>query len=839
MARFMPLCAAGKGVWHAYTRTQYQSAVRQIAAQPTLCLNLVRGYATDKKKGKGSQPSSETDIRKVRNIGIIAHIDAGKTTTTERMLFYSGYTKRIGNVDEGDTVMDYLPAERNRGITITSAAISFDWNSHRVNLIDTPGHADFTFEVIRSIRVLDGAVTVLDGVEGVEAQTEKVWHQAKSMGIPRIIFVNKMDREGAGFGRTVREVAGKLQAKTAVINMPMFRAEIVDGMTVARSCGIIDVIEMKAIEWAPNTDGREFKVLELTGEHLEEATKARVALVETLAELDDDMIEKFLEADDDHMAIASADIKKALRRCTLANKLVPVLSGASFRNIGVQPLLDAVIDYLPSPADRPSPIMKSTDPKIPDVPLAKAGTGSALAFKVIHDGHTGKILVFVRVYSGTLITHSKIFNTSNRTEERALQLSRMYADSSVRIDSIPEGHIGVISGTKEVRTGDTIIFSSKGQGPSIPQNQLRSMQLLPIDIPSPVFFASIEPRTASDQKPLDDGLATLLREDPSLQLSVDDETGQTQLSGMGELHLEISRDRLINDLKVNAHVGKIQIAYKESVDPRYVQSTPARYEYSRVLKAGSVSAAATVSIRGIPDDLEFADDSLKAELARSTQLPENNYLTLPEGYELSHSKIDIKDLRTALQNGVSSGLFHGKKYGLPVHSVLVSVSDIELPLDLDSAAPLAQALRFAISAVMDSVPEESRNLMEPVMDVTVIVDDEDIGSVMSDISSARSGRVYALEDESASRPTQDDTEYIDPNLVYSPPDTTLHLSKHNLRRTLDKKLIKAKVPLNEMVGYLKFLRSMTQGRGSFVMAFDRYERASKDRTESIWAKQYE
>lgn len=742
-------------------------------------------------------------------------------------------------MDEGDTVMDYLPAERNRGITITSAAITFDWNNHRVNLIDTPGHADFTFEVIRSIRVLDGAVTVLDGVEGVEAQTEKVWHQAKNMGIPRIIFVNKMDREGAGFGRTVREVAGKLQAKTAVINIPMFKSEMVDRMTTAKLCGIIDIIEMKSIEWMPGTDGREFAVADLTGENLEEAKKARVSLVETLAELDEQMVETFLEVDDDHMAIAPKDIKAALRRCTLENRVVPVLSGASFRNIGVQPLLDAVIDYLPSPADRPSPIMRSSNAKIRDLPVAQANAGSALAFKVIHDNHTGKILVFVRVYSGTLTAYDKIFNTSSRTEERALQLSRMYADSSIKIDSIPEGHIGVISGTKEVRTGDTIIFETQGKKPSIPRDQLRTMQLLPIDIPSPVFFASIEPKTASDSKPLEIALETLLREDPSLKISVDEETGQTQLSGMGELHLEISRDRLINDLKVNAHVGKIQIAYKEGIDPRYSANKPTIFEYSRAVKNGIVSAKATISIRGVPEDLEFADEAFKQELSNSKALPESNYLTISPELELAHPKIDLKDIQLAIENGVSSGLFHGKKYGLPVNSVQVSIMDINIPPELDSAAPLAPALRFAVSAAMEEVPPDMKVLMEPVMDVTVIVDEEDIGSVMSDISSARSGRVYALDDDSASRPEEDDAEYIDPNLVYSPPDTTLHLSKHNIRKTLDKKLIKAKVPLNEMVGYLKFLRSMTQGRGSFIMAFDRYERVAKDRTESVWAKEFE
>ncbi|KAK9367951.1 P-loop containing nucleoside triphosphate hydrolase protein [Lipomyces kononenkoae] len=796
-----------------------------------------RGYAVGQKKAK-EESGLETDIRRVRNIGIIAHIDAGKTTTTERMLYYSGYTKRIGNVDEGDTVMDYLPAERDRGITITSAAISFDWNAHRINLIDTPGHADFTFEVIRSIRVLDGAVTVLDGVEGVEAQTEKVWHQAQEMKIPRIVFVNKMDREGAGFGRAVREIVGKLSARTCIINMPLFKKVIENGLSTAKFCGVIDVLEMKSIECVPDTDGREFIVRDLVDEEFDEAKKARVALVETLAELDDDMVEKFLEVDDDHMAISSRDIKTALRKCTLNNQVVPVLCGASFRNIGVQPLLDATVDYLPSPVDRPPATLKTGTTELS---ITDTDVGYALAFKVVHDNHSGKMLVFIRVYSGTLRRLDKIYNTSNSTEEKALKLSRMYADASVDIDMIHEGHIGVITGTKDVRTGDTIMFGyekSKSRSNRKLKQDMMSLQLNPISVPSPVFFASVEPKTISDTRPMELGLQMLLREDPSLHVSVDEETSQTHLSGMGELHLEIASDRLVRELKVNAHVGKIQISYRESIENNLTPGAPVSYTYKGVNKGSETSSTVSLVLRPIPEDLDWGHQDLKEQLQTSIALGDNNFLTFDNEYDFAHPNVSADDASAALRVGVIAGLLHGKRFGLPMHSVQVVVKIVELPLEQDSAAPVTPAARFAIARFLESIPLESKVLMEPVMDVTVIVDEEDIGNVMSDISSARSGRVYALEDEHRKESSLADNEYIDPDRVYSPPDYTLHLSKHNIRRELQKKLIRAKVPLNEMVGYLKYLRAMTQGRGSFLMSFDRYERASKERATSIWQNHY-
>ncbi|KAK9458874.1 P-loop containing nucleoside triphosphate hydrolase protein [Lipomyces oligophaga] len=823
------LLISGFSNWQAIPRRKWSVNLQRTYAKPS--------FAESTKQNPKTEQSIE--LERVRNLGIIAHIDAGKTTTTERMLFYSGFTARIGNVDEGDTVMDYLPAERDRGITITSAAITFDWNKHRLNLIDTPGHADFTFEVIRAIRVLDGAVTVLDGVEGVEAQTEKVWNQASEVGIPRIVFVNKMDREGAGFGRTVREIVGKLQARTCIINMPLWKTVVEQSMTSEKLCGIIDVVEMKAIEYIPDTNGVQFIVSELKDDNLSEATKARTALVETLADLDDEMVEKFLEADGDHMGISSCDIKAALRRCTLSNSAVPVLCGASFRNIGVQPLLDAVVDYLPSPLDRPEATlssMESLSKKPADqLTVQEANIGCALAFKVIHDTRTGKVLVFVRVYSGVLDSFSKLYNTTNQVEERATKLSRMYADKSVDIKSIPAGHIGVISGTSKIRTGDTLIWSSSKGGI---QAKLKRHQLLPITIPSPVFFASVEPKTASDAKPLEIGLETLLREDPSLKVSVDDETGQIHLSGMGELHLEIACGKLINDLRVNAHISKIQIAYRESIDLKCPAIAPSTYEYSKMIKGLTQTVLATVVIQPTPEDLdqlELTDSAFASQLASAQKLSENNYLTVDSTVSLEHPIIPLHDISSAIPIAVEAGLFRGKKYNLQLHYISLTLQELEISPDLDSLTPIFPAIRFAVSQAIDSIPDKFCTLLEPIMDVVIIVSEEDVGSVMADLSSARAGKVYALDDE-LSVPSSSSS--LDPNTIYAPPDTTIHLSTHNLRKNLSKKLIRAKVPLGEMVGYLKYLRAMTQGRGSFLMSFDRYERVSKDRAEHIWENLY-
>ncbi|KAK9471939.1 P-loop containing nucleoside triphosphate hydrolase protein [Dipodascopsis tothii] len=760
---------------------------------------------------------------KVRNIGIIAHIDAGKTTTTERMLYYSGLTKRIGDVDEGDTIMDYLPAERARGITITSAAITFDWNGHRINLIDTPGHADFTFEVTRSIRVLDGAVTVLDGVAGVEAQTEKVWRQTSELGIPKIVFVNKMDRDGAGFGRTVREVATKLGIRTCIVNMPLFRPAVDRGLTVNKFVGVIDVLDLRALEWRDG-DGQELAVRELTAEERVEATKARTALVETLTELDDGLVEKFLELED-YDAIPSADVRAALRRCTLDNRAVPVLCGASFRNIGVQPLMDAVIEYLPGVDERPAAVVRA-GADAPPVPVDEADIGCALAFKVIHEPRDKSMLVFVRVYAGTLGRGAKFFNTASKAEERVLKLVRMYADRQVEVDEIEAGNIGVISGVKGVRTGDTLLFKRAGSTNYVTKKNARtlgSLHLNPIAVPPPVFFAAVEPASLAEQKPVNDALEILLREDPSLHVSTDPDSGQLLLSGMGELHLEIATDRLVNDLRAKAQVGRIQISYRESFAVAQGASGPHTH---RVPGAeAEPETAVTAELAAVAEDVEYEPETAAA-LRRAIALADNNYVTIAG--RLSHAHLPADQLENSVVAGVSSALARGRLRSLPLHSIHVTVAAVDLPPEAKSTNALSIASRMAVEACIDAMAASARVFMEPCMDVAVTVDEDDVGTVMNDLSSARAGRIYAFEDDAAGPAAA----AVDAASVYTPPDDTMYLAKGG-SAAAPKRVIRAKVPLREMVGYLKFLRSMTKGRGNFVMNFDRYERVARDRAHAI------
>lgn len=508
--------------------------------------------------------SAAEALDRTRNIGIIAHIDAGKTTTTERMLYYSGFTRRIGDVDEGSTVTDFLPAERARGITIQSAAITFHWPPgpatgeentvtvkdlqekgvprstvpHTINLIDTPGHADFTFEVMRSLRILDGAVCILDGVAGVEAQTEQVWHQASTYRIPRLVYVNKLDREGAAFGRTVREVGSRLGGWPSVCQIPWFEGG--NGHFV----GVADVINLHGLRWNEGGDGKSVKVLSLKQLDQEESQlagelrRARVALVELLSEHDEEMVEKFFEHSEDHMAVPSPDILASLRRCLLekpSSRIIPVFAGASFKNIGVQPLLDAVVNLLPSPPETRDPevsiagvkgglqrllsgdlLVEQTDKagnkqkKNPTAVQAESQTsveklqGCSLAFKVVNDPKRG-MLVYVRVYSGSLDRNTTLFNTNLNVSERVPRLLKMYANDAVEVDSIPAGHIGVVVGLKHARTGDTLVSYAGHR--STPPEPLNTLQLRPIDVPPPVFFAGVEPHSLSEEKRLQESLA--------------------------------------------------------------------------------------------------------------------------------------------------------------------------------------------------------------------------------------------------------------------------------------------------------------------------------------------
>ena len=854
----------------------------------------------------------QTDtLDRTRNIGIIAHIDAGKTTTTERMLFYSGFTRRIGDVDEGSTVTDFLPAERARGITIQSAAITFHWPpgegadgqqvdrdpnlprsavSHTINLIDTPGHADFTFEVLRSLRILDGAVCILDGVAGVEAQTEQVWHQASTYNIPRIIYVNKLDRDGAAFGRTVREVSSRLAVYPAVCQTPWF-----DGGNGA-FVGVADAVNLQGLRYKAGDDGRSVKMLNLEQLETEEPSlaqelrRARIALVELLSEKDDAIVEEFFECDEDHLAVSPKSIIDSLRRCVLdqSTRVIPVFAGASFRNMGVQPLLDSVVNLLPSPPESPDPevsiggvtgglrrllsgdlILEQNEKSAASVKGKKKKKASALtdpkdaisklqscalAFKVVNDPKRG-VLVYVRVYSGSLDRNSLLFNTNLHLSERAPRLLKMYANDAVEVDSIPAGHIGVVVGLKHARTGDTLL-SYAGNKPTPPE-PLTSLQLRPINVPPPVFFTSVEPHSLSEEKRMHETLALLLREDPSLHVSMDEESGQTLLSGMGELHLEIARDRLINDLKAKASMGHIEISYRETVlgASNAITKTFDREVAGRRGKAGCTAIIEPIDGRDISDAAD--EDTLLAETVEGNQI-----LIRAPGLQVERSSrndeevspflppgLDLSSLRAALQNGALAALARGPQFTFPMHNtrttLILNPEEHLFGNDTTTSALSAAARQATSAALRDLLAGAGTVMMEPVMNVIISVDEASLGSVVHDISSSRGGHIISLDEEvplsatdASGTPTDDNPPPIDPKRIYAPPDPfeTPSVGVEIPVSVSRPRTITAKVPLKEMVGYLKHLRSLTAGRGTFVMSVDRFENMSAPRQKAVLAE---
>ncbi|OKL57530.1 Ribosome-releasing factor 2, mitochondrial [Talaromyces atroroseus] len=873
------------------------------------------------------------DLEKTRNIGIIAHIDAGKTTTTERMLYYSGFTRRIGDVDEGSTVTDFLPAERARGITIQSAAITFHWPpptaqeaskspsvqeldaqnlprsraSHTVNLIDTPGHADFTFEVLRSLRILDGAVTILDGVAGVEAQTEKVWHQASVYQIPRIVYVNKLDRDGAAFGRTVREVGSRLQGWPAVCQIPWFEGGN------GRFTGIADVVTLQGLLWKEGGDGKSVKVFDLANLEnedkslAEELKRARIALIELLSEHDEDMVEKFFDYEEDHLAVPPMDIIRSLRKCLLgsaAQRIIPVFAGSSFRNMGVQPLLDAVNNLLPGPSEssdpeitlgntkgrlgsllngelslQQSPKATTTTPKstqkkkLAVVPalvepqnLAASLESCALAFKVVSDPKRG-VLVYVRVYSGSLNRGCNLYNTNLHVTERVPRLFKMYANDAVEVESIHAGHIGVVVGLKYARTGDTLITTMGNK--ATPPEPLNTLQLRPIDVPPPVFFASIEPHSLSEEKNMQDALALLLREDPSLHVTVDEDSGQTLLSGMGELHLEIARDRLVNDFKAKASMGRIEIGYRECP---LSQSSPVTKIFDKEIAGRKGKAGCTAVVEPFDPELEVAEGVSEAQDVIFDDTIEGNRIIIcapginvvrdRKGKEESSAlppQVDVNSFRTSLFNGALSALARGPQFTFPMHSTKVTlICNVAEHLfgSESSASALSASARLATQGALRGLVATSQSnnnsstgsgtaVMEPVMNVIISVDEGSLGAVVHDISSARGGHIVSLDEEmpiTASIGNQNnspeaDQPPIDINKIYAPPDpfeTPSVAGGLPIQASANQpRTITAKVPLKEMVGYLKHLRSLSAGRGTFVMNVDRFERMSTPRQKAV------
>ena len=679
-----------------------------------------------------STTASRIALDRVRNIGIMAHIDAGKTTTTERILYYTGRTHKMGEVHEGAATMDWMAQEQERGITITSAATTAEWRDHRINIIDTPGHVDFTVEVERSLRVLDGAVAVFDAVAGVQPQSETVWRQADKYKVPRIVFINKMDRTGADFFKSVQSIVDKLGANPVPIQIPIGQEE--------HHRGVVDLVEMKAITYEDDL-GEKFSVGEIPVELTEQASEYHHLLIDAIAEHDDELTETYLT---DESLVTSEMIKRALRAGTLADALTPVLLGSAFKNKGVQPLLDGVIDYLPSPLDVPS--VGGIDPKTEATLTRDADPSapfSALAFKVMTDPFVGKLTYF-RVYSGTLKSGDRVLNTTTGKMERISRILQMHANHREERDEITAGEIAAGVGLKSTTTGDTLAIDSA------------PIVLERMTFPEPVISVAIEPKTKGDQDKLGTGLARLAEEDPTFRVTGDEETGQTLIAGMGELHLEIIVDRLMREFKVDANVGRPQVAYRETI------SIPAeKIQGKFVRQTGGSGQYGDAVINLLPQTpgagYEFEDKIVGGKI--------------PKEY--------IKPIDEGIREAMNSGILAG----YPVVDVKVELIDGSYH-DVDSSE---RAFKIAGSmAFKEAMKRAKPKLLEPTMAVEVVTPEDFLGDVMGNLNSRR-GRIEEMN------PMGNATT------------------------------IKASVPLSEMFGYATDVRSMTQGRATFTMQFDRYE----------------
>jgi elongation factor G len=638
----------------------------------------------------------QVPLGRTRNIGIMAHIDAGKTTLTERILYYTGRNYKIGEVHEGAATMDWMEQEQERGITITSAATTCIWHDHWINIIDTPGHVDFTVEVERSLRVLDGAVAVFDGVAGVEPQSETVWRQADRYRVPRICFINKLDRTGADFYADVQSIVDRLGANPLVVQLPIGKE--------ASFTGVVDLIEMKAHFWRGD-DGRVWDTGDIPADLLGKANEWRGKMLEVAAEADEKLLEKYLE----DLEITPDEIRQAVRAGTIDQLFVPVLCGSAFKNKGVQPLLDAVIEYLPSPADLPSihGFKPGHEGVVLERPMSDAEPFAALAFKIMSDPHVGKLTYF-RVYSGHAAKGETVLNTTNGKKERIGRILRMHANHREDIDEVYTGDIVATVGLKNTTTGDTLA------DPRSPI-QLESMQF-----PAPVISVAIEPKTKSDEERLSDSLHRLSEEDPTFLVRTDEESGQTIIAGMGELHLEILVDRLLREFKVVANVGKPQVAYRETikgpvskVEGKYIRQSGGKGQYGHVV--------INLEPTGPGGGYEFVDQ------VTGGRIPREYIPSVDDGIE------------EALENGILAGY--------PVVDVRAILIDGSYH-DVDSSE---MAFKIAGSiAVQEAAKRAGMKLLEPIMEVEVVTPDEYMGSVVGDLS-ARRGKVDEMGQRGTSR----------------------------------------------------------------------------------------
>jgi len=691
------------------------------------------------------------DLALVRNIGIMAHIDAGKTTTTERILFYTGINYKIGEVHDGAATMDWMEQEQERGITITSAATTCHWNGVQINIIDTPGHVDFTVEVERSLRVLDGAVAVFDGVAGVEPQSETVWRQADRYNVPRICFVNKLDRTGADFYMCVGMIRERLNATALVLQIPIgaegdFR-------------GVVDLVRMKALVWPDDTQkGEAYDIVDIPADLQDQADEYRALLLETISENDDEMMEKFLEG----VEPTEVELHAAIRRATLADKLTPILTGSAFKNKGVQPMLDAVVEYLPSPLDVEA--IKGHKVGDEDTLIERQPKDSeplsALAFKIMTDPHLGK-LTYVRVYSGVLESGTQVLNSVKGRKERIGKVYRMHANKREEIASVGAGDIVAVMGLKDTTTGETLCDAA------------HPVVLESMNFPAPVISVAIEPKTKSDQEKLGTAIQRLSDEDPTFQVRSDEETGQTIISGMGELHLEVLVDRMRREFNVEANVGKPQVAYRETI----TKKVP-KIDYTHKKQTGGSGQFAKVQI-----DIEPLEADAENE----------------QGYEFVNAVTGGRIPREYIPSvdaGAQEAMVNGILAGYPMVGVKVTLQDGAYH-DVDSSE-----LAFKIAGSM-AFKEGARRagpvLLEPLMSVEVTTPEDFMGEVIGDLNSRR-GQIQAMEERSGAR------------------------------------VVKALVPLSEMFGYVGDLRSKTQGRASYSMQFDSYAQVPSNVATEIIAK---
>ena len=692
------------------------------------------------------------DLNKVRNIGIMAHIDAGKTTTTERILFYTGLNRKVGETHDGGATTDWMEQEKERGITITSAAVTCFWNNNQINIIDTPGHVDFTVEVERSLRVLDGAVAVFDGKEGVEPQSEQVWRQAAKYDVPRICFVNKMDKLGADFYYTVGTIVDRLGAKPLVMQLPIGAEDNFDG--------VVDLIDMKALMWPGKVEtGTPPQIQEIPEDLKEKAEEYREKLLEAVAESDEELMEKYFGGEE----LTKEEIQAAIRKMTIASEIYPVFCGTAYRNKGIEPILDAVVAYLPSPLDIGEVHGTSVngEEELTRKPSVEEPF-SALAFKIAVHPFFGK-LTYVRVYSGQAIPGEQMLNSTKSKKERVGKLFQMHANKENPVDHADAGNIYAFIGLKETTTGDTLC------------NPDHPIILESMDFPDPVIQVAIEPKTKADQEKLGTAIQKLAEEDPTFTVQLDEETGQTVIGGMGELHLDVLVDRMKREFKVEANIGSPQVAYRETIRKK-VESL----DYTHKKQTGGSGQFAKVIVTIEP----YSPDPEELEEGESASYKFENAVT---GGRVPKEYIPSVDA------GIQDAMQYGFLAGYPLVNIKATLEDGAYH-DVDSSE---MAFKLAGSQVLkEAVAKAKPVLLEPVMAVEVVTPEEYMGTVNGDISSRR-GQVFAMEDRSGA------------------------------------KVVKAKVPLSEMFGYIGDLRSSTAGRANFTMVFDSYAEVPQSVAQEI------